>query len=272
MRKNKRGKTTKRGYIDTENDISNINKSSVRLRGDTGEFELTKYEKRADNSYGMTNTHGIAWFGSLIILVVTCIFAVYLMNTIGDSKTKVEVRGVGNPYQCEKCKVLEYACNKHINFNQEDELDKKIDLAILYYGLNENNGYYGKNSYNTSCDFCNKEGKECYNCQYDRLSLEFRISDILKDEEFMGRMCEADRKLGFASCSNCKLLLKNTVHNNIKTKQVFVDNAVEDKNNTVGKDFTNILKNIGSDERKGLAVTITDKAEEIISIIKNKLE
>lgn len=128
---------------------------------------------------------------------------------------------IGNPYNCESCKALGRACKEHKDFDKEQFLREKVYLVCNSYCNSDTEediiyGIYGyENGYNTECDFCNKEGHECYSCSYEREFIISTIEEIESDPVFISKLCDDCWKNSKASCSKCIDMLSYEVYEKI---------------------------------------------------------
>lgn len=145
-----------------------------------------------------------------IILFIALIIVVsfYGINSYTSNRLN-EIVVVGNPYECEQCKKLRSACNKHKGFNVEDALKEKVTTYTFNYTGNSSkeksiHWAYGDKEYNENCDFCLQSKSECYGCRYNRLVIYETIKELENAPSTYSLYCDDCQKAGYPKCFHCK--------------------------------------------------------------------
>lgn len=148
-------------------------------------------------------------------ILITCIILVFFIYTY-TLHIRTEEYGLGDPYHCSECKELGMACKEHRGYDAKQSLQDKISLVCMNFIPDKGIEYmqkslYNGSLYNTECDFCTSEQKECYGCSYDREYLTQVATEISKDEVFKSKLCDKCWDLGYANCSYCRAMLEDAV-------------------------------------------------------------
>lgn len=159
--------------------------------------------------------------GGKLLIICAIVLVVALFTGYYNGIAEIGSYGRGNPYNCESCKNLGRACSKHHNFDTEAALKDKIRKFVDRFpseGLDSDGTYalygYG-NTYNTECDFCNNQSKECYACKYDREAIRQAYLEVADTDVFKSKLCDECWKDGVAKCDLCKEMIANLVFESI---------------------------------------------------------
>lgn len=139
----------------------------------------------------------------LILCLVLGLYA-YRLNIINTGS------GSGNPFMCEACKGLGHACSEHKDFDSHEYLTNLVAKAVESYyqtetEIDQQYALYGVgNTYNTECDFCNKEQSECYGCKSNRLTIYDKLNSVEKSAGLRSWLCDDCYAAGKVECSMCK--------------------------------------------------------------------
>lgn len=155
---------------------------------------------------------------ALLFILILAILALYQYSTVTSHIRSI---GRGNPYNCQQCKDLGYACKNHENFDKEVEIKNRAIQYIQSYSsgekpeLDETSSQYAMwgtgYSYNQSCDFCVLKKSECYACRHDRLVIAEKVDTISSSDIFQTRLCDTCWKDKIPTCNRCVGLLAEEV-------------------------------------------------------------
>lgn len=158
--------------------------------------------------------------------IVFCIISAMIIALfIGYNRQIDQIKsyGIGNPYNCESCKELGRACSKHKGYDSDKALYNKIYMFIDRYNRDEIDDNYSKyalygygNQYNTDCDFCKKENKECHSCEFDRIYITESYERISNSNYFYSLLCDECWIKKKADCDMCKEMLTNLIIEDIR--------------------------------------------------------
>ena len=149
----------------------------------------------------------------VMALILLSMVVVFIFMWLTSNSLEVKQYGAGDPYHCMECKKIQFACKEHRGFDVEEAISKEVDTFCNNYQYDtiDTDGVYflygSGNTLNKNCDYCLEENKECYGCNYERMTIETVAKEVLKDEVFQSKLCDSCWELKYANCSSCRLML-----------------------------------------------------------------
>lgn len=155
--------------------------------------------------------------GSMLLFVAVIVLLIFIVIIV-VTKANNDNKPIGNPWECADCKDIGSACKKHKDYDKNKAIAEKTEKCLMNYGYIKDKdemqfiyAYYKNNLYNTECDFCKEQGKECEGCKYTRQSICNYIAQVLSDESIYNRMTFDCQEKGYPYCESDIQLVEKEV-------------------------------------------------------------